>query len=157
VHLVGLFFEVVEEALDPVPAAAFPCGVWVGGEVRVAVEDPVLVVGGEFVEWGSDGDPAGNGAAEEVLLAFAVGGALEGLDEPVADGEGFVREGAVEIDADDPAEAAAVRAGTERVIEGEEGRGELASSACNILMKLMWLASLVRPDIFKANFASYKM
>jgi hypothetical protein len=125
VHLVGLFFEVVEEALDPVPAAAFPCGVGVGGEVRVAVEDPVLVVGGEFVEWGGGGDPSGFGAAEEVLLAFAVGGTLEGFDEPVADGEGFVREGSVEIDADDAAEAAAVRAGSEGIIEGEEGWGGL--------------------------------
>ena len=85
----------------------------------------MLVVGGEFVEWGGGGDPSGFGAAEEVLLAFAVGGTLEGLDEPVADGEGFVREGSVEIDADDAAEAAAVRAGSEGIIEGEEGWGGL--------------------------------
>ena len=47
------------------------------------------------------------------------------VDEPVADGEGFVREGSVEIDADDAAEAAAVRAGSEGIVEGEEGWGGL--------------------------------
>ena len=34
--------------------------------------------------------------------------------------------------------------------EGEDVRGELATSACSILMKLLWLGRLARPDIIKA-------
>ena len=48
---------------------------------------------------------------------------MEGFDGPLLEGEGFVGDGFVEIDADDAAEATAFRAGSEGGIEGEEGWG----------------------------------
>ena len=48
---------------------------------------------------------------------------MEGFDGALGDGEGWVGDGFFEVEADDAAEAAAFRAGTERGVEGEEGGG----------------------------------
>ena len=87
----------------------------VRGEVvgfTVAVVDPFLLVLGEIFEGALDVDVALPAISNEVALAFVAALALEGLDGTLGDGEGFVGDGFIEVDADDAAEAAAFRAGS---------------------------------------------
>ena len=120
-HLVGLGFHPVEEAFDAVPVARFPerfefFGVEMVG-FTVAVVDPFLFVLREIFEGAGDVDVAFAAIAEEVALAFIAAFALEGFDRALFDGERFVGDSLVEIDADDAAEAAAFRAGAEWAVE----------------------------------------
>lgn len=129
VHLIGLGFEPVEEALDAVPAAFVPEGFALfeggafGGLLALAVLDPALLVWLEFVPRGRGVDADFGAKAEEVALAFFAAFALEGFDGAFGEGEEVVGDGFVEVDADDAAEASAVITGAEGGIEGEEGGG----------------------------------
>ena len=115
-HLVGFGFHPVEEAFDAIPIARLPEVLeFVRGEVfgsTIAVVDPFLLVFGEIFEGALDVDVALLAVSNEVALAFVAALALEGLDGSLGDGEGFVGDGFFEVDADDAAEAAALRAGT---------------------------------------------
>lgn len=117
-HLVGFGFEPVEEALDAVPFAGLPEGVEFlhGGVfgVTISVVDPFAFVVGEVFPGGFGVDAAFAAAAHEVALAFLSAVGLEGFDGAAGDGEGGVGDGFFEVDADDAAESAAFRAGTER-------------------------------------------
>jgi len=124
VHFVGLGFEPVEETLDAIPSAGLPEGFelvrsdFVG--FTIAVVDPFLFVFGEVFPWGTGVDTAFLAATEQVALAFIAALALEGLDGSPGDGEGGIGNGFFEVEPDDAAEAAALGAGTERGVEGEE-------------------------------------
>ena len=124
VHLVGLAFHPVEEALYTIPLVVAP-GVF--GVVAFAVEDPFLVGFGQFVERDVAVEAAVAGLAEEIALAFLAAFALEGFHAAVGEGEGAVGDGFGEIDADDAAEPSAGGAGAEGVVEGEEGGGGWAA------------------------------
>ena len=90
-----------------------------------SVEEPVLLVGGEVAKGFVEVDADFRGMAFEVLLAFVAAFALEGFDAAVADGEGGIGDGLLEVDADDASEATAFGASAEGVVEGEEGGGGL--------------------------------
>ncbi len=127
VHLVGLGFEPGEEAFDAIPVAGAPEFLQLlrGGIVgsTISIVDPLLVVVGEVLPRGFDVDAAFLAAADEVALAFVAAFALEGFDRALGDGEGGVRHGFFEVEADDAAEAAALGAGPERAVEGEQRGG----------------------------------
>ena len=56
-HLVGVLFQPVEEAFDPVPGIAVPIfGVTLLPEVRLPVYDNILMLLGKLIEWGLGGD-----------------------------------------------------------------------------------------------------
>ena len=67
---------------------------------------------------------------EQVLLRLAVDFAFPAFDRAVVDRERLVGDGEAVVDVDDAAEAAALRAGAERRVEGEErGRGGAEGAA----------------------------
>ena len=131
VHLVGLRFQPVEEAFDAIPFPVAPEFLQLfhvhGRAARaplvftVSVVDPFTNILVEILPGASDVDVPLAAVAEQVLLAFVAAFALEGLDRALADREAGIGDGLVEIEPDDATEATAFRAGTEGVVEGEEG------------------------------------
>ena len=124
-HLVGLGLEPVEEALHAVPAAGLPefLEVFRAAGTTISVVDPVAHLFVEVLPRRVDVDAALLAVADQVALAFVAALALEGFDRALLDAEGGIGDGLFEVEADHPAEAAALGAGAERVVEGEEGGG----------------------------------
>ena len=115
-HLVSLGFHPIEEALDAIPVAGLPEGLeFLGGQLggsTVAVVDPFLLVLGELFERAPDVDVAFLAVSNEIALALVASLAEERFDGSLGDGEGRVRNGFFQVDADDAPEAAAFRAGS---------------------------------------------
>src|SRR5690606_11882313 len=87
-----------------------------------ALDDVLLVLGGEVAERDVDGNFFLAGEFEEVGLGVAIGaGALPRFYGAVAEAEGAVGDGEVVIDFDDASESAAFGTGTEGRVEGEKG------------------------------------
>ena len=128
VHFVGLRLEVAEESLEAVPGAGpFLAGLAVVG---IAVDDIILLLRREGGKRHVSRDFPFPGKDAEVLLRLAVNLALPRLEGPGVDGERVVGDGQAVVDVDDAAETAAVRAGTQRRIEGEQrGRGGAEGAA----------------------------
>ena len=128
VHFVGLRLEVAEETLEAVPGVRpFLAGLAVVG---IAVDDIVLLFRREGGKGNVRRDLPLPGKDAEVLLRLAVNLALPRLEGPGVDGERGVGDGQAVVDVDDAAETAAVRAGAQRRIEGEQrGRGGAKGAA----------------------------
>jgi len=124
VHLVGLAFEVAEEAADAVPLLV-PVALPVG----VAFEHPVLLLGGELRPGRVARDGSVAGVLDEVGLALGPGGRLQRLDGAAAQRLLGVGDDQAPVHADDAAEAPARGAGARRRVEREHaGRGRAVAA-----------------------------
>ena len=121
-HLVGLAFEVVEKAAHAIPFAVVPLAVGIAFIPGFAFHDPLLVCGIKVIERGRQVEAPAFGVAFEVPLAVRVDGSGEGFYDALSDGEGFVRKGAFEVNADGAAETPALRAGADGIVERKNGR-----------------------------------
>ena len=123
VHFVGLRLEPMEVTLHAIPAAIVPDFRQGLTGAAFAVDDPVLVGLGQIFEWTVQVDVAFTRMADEVGLAFLRHAALKRADYAFGEGARAVGDDALPVEADDAAEAAAFRAGPERVVEAEEAGG----------------------------------
>ena len=115
-HLVGARLEPAEEAADAVPLA-FPFA----GDVRgVAVLDEPTLRGRQFLPGHVHRDARLAARLGEVALALAVDGPLERRDGAFGQRQRRVGDDLLPVEADDPAEAAAGRTGSDGRVEGEE-------------------------------------
>ena len=126
VHLVSLGFEPAEVAFHPVPEFG-PGTFRIGGVIVVLTfHHPALVFGGEIAERDVHGDLQATRRTGEISLAFGTAGGLPGFDNALRQGQGAVGQGEVGINADDAAEALAGGAGTDGIVEAEQGGGRFA-------------------------------
>ena len=122
VHFVGFALEPAEVAVDAIPLAGFPG--FGGDEAGFAFNDEVAVGLREAFESAVDIYPALAAVAQEVVLALGGLAALEGTNDAFGNRERGVGNDAMHVDADDAAEAFALRARAEGGVETEEaGRG----------------------------------
>lgn len=119
VHLVSLRFEPAKETADPVPAIIFVILIRVFARAFLPVDDKILVGLREFLEWCVDVDLLAGTSTKQILLRFAHFLPAKNADHALRDGEGAVRDRAIQIDRDGAAEAAAFRAGAKRIVETE--------------------------------------
>ncbi|MCY1213085.1 hypothetical protein D9M72_248440 [compost metagenome] len=117
VHLVGLGFQPVEEALHSVPLV-FP-GIAAALPVGRAVEHPALVLFAHFLPGHAQRNAGLRRVLLQFVLAFLVGRGRPRLDGAFQQGLVFVRDDQAEVDADHAAEAAAGFARAQRRIERE--------------------------------------
>ena len=120
VHLVGLGFEPVEIAFDPVPAAARPEFLVVDASTTFALDDEFLVRFREVFKRHVHVDFLSGAGSEQIALALGGLPTLERFDYPPRNREPFVRQGTVEVDPDGPPEPPALRARAHRVVERKE-------------------------------------
>jgi hypothetical protein len=114
VHLVGLALQVLEEAADAVPLllpVALPG--------RVAFEHPLAVFGAHLRPGQVARDAGVARVLDEVGLALGPGRCLQRLDGAAAQGLLGIGDDQAPVHPDDPAEAAAGRAGPGRRVERE--------------------------------------
>ena len=121
VHLVRLALQVFEKALDAVPLLV-PVAVLV---VRVATDDPLLLVRSQLVPGRVARNARGFGVLHQLALRFGPGWRLDCLDRTGTQRELVVRDHQPVVDADDAAEAAAGFAGPDRGIEREHRRDRI--------------------------------
>ena len=107
VHLIGRPFQPAEEATDAIPLRI----VFALHVAGFAVLDDFTVRGGKLLPWHVERDGRLAAGADEVLLRFAVDVALEGCDRTFGERQRRVRDDFIPVEADDAAEAAALRAG----------------------------------------------
>ncbi len=124
VHLVGLAFEVAEEAPDAVPLL-----VPVALPVRVAFEHPVLLLGGELRPGRVARDGGVAGVLDQVSLALGPGGRLQRLDGAAAQRLLAIGDDQAPVHADDAAEAPAGGASARGRVEREHARRGRAVAA----------------------------
>ena len=125
-HLVGRAFEPAEEAADAIPLRI----VFARHVARLAVLDELAMRGGKFLPGHVERDAGLAAGADEVLLRFAVDRALERRDRAFGERQRRVRDDLAPVEADHATEAAALRAGADGRVEGEQrgrGRAELAT------------------------------
>ena len=121
VHLVGLAFEVFEEALDAIPGLV-PLAVPLGR----AVQHPGFLLGRHLGPGRVARNAFGFGVAQQVVLDFLPGRRLDGLHRAGAQRELLVRDHQAPVDTDHAAETAAGLAGADGGVEREQrghGRG----------------------------------
>ena len=109
-HFVGLALEPFEKSADAVPAIALVIFLAEFAGALLAVDDEILVALRQFLEGQMDIDLLPGTGAEQILLRLAHLFAAKNADRALRDGEGAVGNGAIEIDRDGAAEAAAFRA-----------------------------------------------
>ena len=126
-HLVGVPLEPGEETFHAIPGLGPLESVF--AVAGLAVDDEVALLGGELGEGDVDGNLFLFGDGDEVVFGGAVNFAFPGFDRAVGDGDGLVGDREAVVDLDDAAEAAALRAGAERGVEGEECGGRGAEGA----------------------------
>ena len=97
VHLVGLGFQILEEALDAVPLLV-PLAVPVGR----ALNHPMPLFFGQLVPRCVTRDAGHLGVSHHVVLAFFPGGGLDGFDHPGAQREFVVGNDQAIVHANDP-------------------------------------------------------
>ena len=120
VHLIGRPFEPAEEAADAVPHRI----VGTLDVARFAVLDESTVRRRELLPRHVHRDARLATGAREVFLRFAVDRPLERRDRPFRQRQRGVRDDLMPVEADDAAEATALRARADGRVEGEErGRG----------------------------------
>ncbi len=124
-HLVGFCFDPVEKAFYTIPASGLPefFQVFGGAGSTISIVDPFTGCLVEVFPSGVEVDAAFAAVADEVALALLTAVALERLDGSLFDTEGGIGDGFIKIDPDDSAEAAALRAGSERGVKGKKGGG----------------------------------
>ncbi len=110
VHLVGALLQPVEEVLQ-------------AGGVAGAAPDPLAVLLGELHPGHVEGDLALAAGGEELVVELLVGRGVPRRERPLFEGAPGVRDHPLAVDADHPAEPLALRAGAERGVEREQGRG----------------------------------
>ena len=121
-HFVGLALEPFEKSADAVPTIVLVILFAVFARALLALDHEILVAFRQFLEWKMDVDLLPGAGAEQVLLRFAHFFAAENAHRALRDGERPIGDRAVEIDRDGAAEAAALRAGAERIVETEKSR-----------------------------------
>ena len=89
-HLVGLRLHPIKEALHSIPRAIFPELFRVFGSMAFAVEEPILVIGGEVAEGLIEIDSDFGCESFQVCLAFLSALSLEGLHASIGDREGAI-------------------------------------------------------------------
>src|SRR4029077_4277691 len=120
VHLVSLRFQPAKETAYPIPAIIFVILVLVFARAFRPVDDKILVSLREFLEWCVDIDLVAGTSTQQILLRFAHFLPAKNAHHPLRDREAAVCDGSIQIDRDDAAEAAAFRAGDQRVVESEK-------------------------------------
>ena len=129
VHLVGVLFEPAEEALHAVPVLRPLLAVFLA-VAGLAVDHEGLLLGRERGKRHVGADALFLRELAQVVEAAAVHLALPALDGAVVDGAVGVGDGEAVVHLDHAAEAAAVRAGAERGVEGKQrGRGGAEGAA----------------------------
>ena len=124
VHFVGLALEPVEKSAHAVPAIVLVIVLVVLAVFLFAVDDEVLVGFRQFLERRVHIDLLARAGPQQILLRFAHFLSAKNAHHALRDRERAIRNGAVQIDRDGAAEAAAFRTGAERIVETEEpGRG----------------------------------
>ena len=118
VHLIGRPFEPTEKAADAIPHRV----VFAGHVAGLAVFKEFTMRRREFLPRHVERDARLAAGAHEVLLRFAIDGPLKGCDRAFGERQRRVRDDFVPVEADDAAEAAAVWAGADGRVEGEERR-----------------------------------
>ncbi len=131
VHLVEPRFAPLEKPAHAIPLAVFPRVLRIR---TVAFNDPALVRLGQLVIRAIDIHAARLGGFEQVALAFGHHAALEGPHQPSANGQRFVRQRAIEIDADDAPEPPALGTRAEGIVERKQrgcrlAQGDIAGRA----------------------------
>src|SRR6266853_6860842 len=122
VHLVSLRFEPAKETADPIPAIIFVILIRVFAVAFLPVDDKILVSLREFLEWCVGIDLLAGTSTQQILLRFTHFLPAKNAHHPLRDREGAVRDRAIQIDRDGAAEAAAFRAGAQRIVETEKSR-----------------------------------
>ena len=118
VHLVRLGLEPREEAPHAVPELVFPAA--------FAFQHPLAMLRAQLTPWRIERHAALAREAHQIVLAFAIRLRLPRPHDAAAQRFRLVGHDEAEVDADDPAEAAATFAGAERRIEREQARRRLA-------------------------------
>ena len=114
------------------------------------MDHPVLNFLGQIAKRHIGLDTIALGRAHHVPLAFGPGLRLPRLHHAVRDGQRHVRQRQAVVDRNDPAKAAAVRAGTDRVVETEQRRRRVA--VLNIARRAVKLATKpLRPQRTRVN------
>ncbi len=120
--------EVRDHALERLPRVVFPQAVLVGEGHRVgagAVEDQRFRGLGQVAPGGCQREAVGPGQGIQRLLVVGRGRPLPRRDRPAAERQAVVRYDELGVDFPLGAEAVADRAGTGRIVEGEEARLDL--------------------------------
>ena len=119
-HFVGFAFEPLKIAVNPIPRTRVPG--FARWDIRIAVNDKILIGLGKPLE-GTDGiDAAFAAVADEIILTLSRLTALEGADDSLGDGKGSIRDDALHVDADDASKAFALGTGTQRGVERKKTR-----------------------------------
>ena len=122
VHFVGLGFEPVEIPLHAIPTVVVPDLVQGFAGLAVAIDDPIAVGPGQFLERAMQVDLPAASVADQVGLAFLRHTALERAHHALGESARAVRNDAVPIEPDHASEAPAFGAGAERMVETEQPR-----------------------------------
>src|SRR5690606_15256472 len=120
VHLVRVALEPAEESLHAVPGLR-PLEA-AGAVARFTFDDERALLRGQRREWHVGRDLSFSRELEEILLRLAVDFAFPALDRAVVDRLRLVGYRKPVVDLDHAAESAALGAGSERRIEGEQCR-----------------------------------
>ena len=94
-HFVGLALEPLEKSAHAVPAIALVILLAVFARAFLAIDDEVLVVLRQFLEWEMDIDLFPGAGTEEIFLRLAHLFAAEDAHCALRDGEGAIGNGAV--------------------------------------------------------------
>ena len=122
-HFVSFGFEPIKVALHAIPTSVVPDFRQGLTGAAFAVDDPVLVGLRQIFERAVQVDVVATRVADEVGLAFLRHAALKRAHHALGEGARPVGDNALPVKADDTSEAAAFRAGAERMVEAEEPRG----------------------------------
>ena len=123
VHFVSFGFQPIKVALNSVPTSVVPDFVQRFAGSALAFDDPVLVGLRQIFERAVQVDVVATRVADEVGLAFLRHAALKRAHHAFGERARPVGDNALPVKADDTSEAAAFRAGAERMVEAEEPRG----------------------------------
>ena len=86
-HLVALGAHPVEKPLHAIPGSRLVRFLGIAFATGIAVDDPFLVLGIEFIKRGRQRNPLAFGAAFQILLRFIKDRAAESLHEATANAQ----------------------------------------------------------------------
>ena len=122
-HFVGLALEPFEKSAHAVPAIVlrqlFDVGVFV---TRLAVDDEILIGLRQVLEGSMDVDLFPGAGPHEIALRFAHFFAAKNTDGALCNAERAIGDGAIQVDRDRAAEAAAFWARAKRIVKTEKPR-----------------------------------
>ena len=121
-HLIGSLLHPLEESIDPVPLAVLP--EFLAAEIRTlfSCDHETLIRLGQLLKGKMHIDVRHGTGLQKISLTLARLTTLEGFHHTAGDAQGTIRHDPVIVEADHPAETAAVGTGAKGIVEAEETR-----------------------------------